>query len=316
MKKLTSLFISGMLAVTGCVCAVSASAEEVETAKITVVDGSKVTAVYEVPVGDKIECTVKGTSADKVTAFHGSVYINQADATSLVEESDLDILGYSEAYFSNGVHYDPGTFSSMYVRPVSADEFNLDKLGFIFSSGLPVSGFSDGIDMIKVAYEVKNPGECTIVTVINDVTYDDENGIPTKDKDSIKTVTTLNADEYIDAPTDEPTDAPTDAPTDEPTDAPTDEPTDAPTDEPTDKPTVAPTDAPTDNVTAAPTNGPTNATNATTATSNTTNQGTTNNSTTTGKVATGDSTSIALLMGAILLASAGTVVIARKKFAK
>ena len=309
MKKLTSLLMSGMLAVTGCVCAVTASAEDVETAKITVVDGKEVTAVYEVPVGEKIECTVKGTSTEKITGFHASLYVNQADATALVEESDLDVLGYAEAYFSNGVHYDPGMFASMYVRPVSPAEFNLDRLGFVFTSGLPVAGFDAGVDMIKVAYEVKSAGECTIVTTIDDATYDDENGIPTKDKTCIKTTTTLNVDEFTEEPT-EPTEPTEPSEPTEPT-APTEpsEPTE-PTDE---KPTDAtnPTSAPT----ADDTKAPTNATNATSTTTNSTTN-TTTNSSTTGKVATGDTATIAMIMAAILLASAGTVVIARKRLAK
>lgn len=313
MKKLTSILMSGMLAVTGCVCAVTASAEDLETAKITVVDGKEVTAVYEVPVGEKFECTVKGTSTEKITGFHASVYVNQTDATALVEESDLDVLGYAEGYFSNGVHYDPGMFASMHVRPVNPAEFNLDKLGLVFTSGLPVAGFDAGVDMIKVAYEVKSAGECMIVTTMDDATYDDENGIPTKDKTCIKTTTTLNVDSYTEDPTEpsEPTE-PSD-PT-EPTDStePTEpsEPTDpsAP-EEPTDvtNPTSAPTNA---------TNAPTNATNATSATTNSTTSNTTSSSTTTGKVATGDTATIAMIMAAILLASAGTVVIARKRLVK
>ena len=299
MKKLTSLFISGMLAVTGCVCAVTASADEVETAKITVMDGNTVTAVYEVPVGEKVECTVKGTSAAKVTGFHTSIFVNQTDAENLVSDSELDVLGYAEGYFANGVHYDPGMFASMQVRPVSPTEFNLDELGFLFTSGLPVSGFDAGLDMIKVAYEVKNAGECTIVTVMNDATVDDENGIPSKDKNAITTVTTLNADLY--------TEEPTEAPTEETTEAPTDEATEAPTDEATVAPTEAPTDA------TNPTEAPTNATSAPT---NATQKATTSTSTNTGKVDTGDSSSIALIGAAMLLASVGVVAIARKKLAK
>lgn len=308
MKKLTSLFISGMLAVTGCVCAVTASAET-EMAKITVVDGNEVTAVYEVPVGSTVECTVKGTSAEKITAFHGSIFVNQVDATTLAEESELDILGYAEAYFSNGVHYDPGNFGSMMVRPVSAAEFNRDELGFIYSAGLPAAGFDTGVDMIKVAYEVKNAGECTIVTTMNDVTYDDANGIPTKDITAISTVTTLDAETF----TEDPTEEPTEAPTEEPTVAPTEAPTVAPTDEATAPTATEPTDA-TNPTTATDATNTTNATNATNATSATsaTKAPTTNNSTT-GKVATGDSTTIAVIMSALLLASAGTVISVRRR---
>ena len=302
MKKFTSLFISGMLAVTGCVCAATASADEVETAKITVMDGNSVTAVYEVPVGEKVECTVKGTSAAKVTGFHTSIFVNQTDAANPVSESDLDILGYAEGYFANGVHYDPGMFASMQVRPVAPAEFTRDELGFLFTSGLPVSGFDAGVDMIKVAYEVKNPGECTIVTVMNDATIDDENGIPSKDKSAITTVTTLNADVY--------TEDPTEAPTAEPTEAPTAEPTDAPTEAPTKAPTEAPTNA------TNPTSAPTNATNPTSAPTNATQNSTASNSSNTGKVDTGDTASIALIGAAMLLASAGVVAVAKKKFAK
>lgn len=315
MKKLTSILISGMLAVTGCVCAVTASAEDVETAKITVVDGKEVTAVYEVPVGEKFECTVKGTSTEKITGFHTSVYVNQTDATALVDESELDVLGYAEGYFSNGVHYDPGMFASMHVRPVSPAEFNLDKLSFVFTAGLPVSGFDAGVDMIKVAYEVKSAGECTIVTTMDDATYDDENGIPTKDKTCIKTVTTLNVDEYTEDPT-EPSEEPTEPsdPTEPSVPTEPSAPTDpsAPTEpskpsEPTD--VTNPTSAPTANDTKAPTN----ATNNTSSSSST---NTSSSSTTTGKVATGDTATIAMIMLAILLASAGTVVISRKRLAK
>ena len=105
---------------------------------------------------------------------------------------------------------------------------------------------------------------------------------------------------YDDGPIERPTEEGTEGPTEEGTEAPTEEGTEAPTDEST----VAPTDAPTNATTA------TDATKATTTTTTTT-----TNSSATGKVATGDSTSVALLIGMLMLAGAG-IVVARKRVAE
>ena len=150
--------------------------------------------------------------------------------------------------------------------------------------------------------------------------------------------------DYPEDPTEEPTDTPTELPTEEPTEAPTVAPTELPTEEPTEAPTVAPTELPTEAPTVAPTDAPTvapteaptnvatdkptaptsatnattattatNATNATSATSATSSTSSSNTSTTTtGKVATGDASSVAMLLGMLMIA-AGTVISARRK---
>lgn len=143
--------------------------------------------------------------------------------------------------------------------------------------------------------------------------------------------TELPTEVTTEVPTSEPIVAPTEAPTSEPTVAPTEvptsEPTVIPTEVPTSEPTVAPTEAPTSEPTVAPTSvatdkptTPTNATNATTATNatsattgSTSSSNTTNTTTTTGKVATGDASSVAMLLGMLMIA-AGTVISARRKF--
>lgn len=86
MKKLTSLFMTCALVATSCVCAVSAAAADEDIAKITVVDASTgTTKVYNVPVGDKVECTVTGYSDKAITGILGLTYINQENADTLVE---------------------------------------------------------------------------------------------------------------------------------------------------------------------------------------------------------------------------------------
>ena len=110
------------------------------------------------------------------------------------------------------------------------------------------------------------------------------------------------------APTEAPTVAPTVAPTDAPTDAPTAAPTDAPTDgvtEPTDYVTE-PTDLPTPSKPATP-DSPTSVVNPGNGSSNGN-----ASTTTTGKVATGDSTSVAILLGVLMLAGAAVVVFRKK----
>jgi LPXTG-motif cell wall-anchored protein len=131
------------------------------------------------------------------------------------------------------------------------------------------------------------------------------------------------------APTEEATEAPTTAPTEEATEASTTAPTEetteasttAPSEETTEAPTTVSTEAPTGatnatNATVAPTQSVTSATNATNATSSNNSNGnsttTTTTSSTTGKVATGDSTSVAILL-AMLMMAAGAVVAVRRK---
>ncbi len=126
--------------------------------------------------------------------------------------------------------------------------------------------------------------------------------------------------DYSETPTDAPTETPTvDQPTDASTEAPTvDQPTDASTEVSTidDQSTSTPTG------TSASTNATQNSTTQSTqssTTSQTSNSNTSNSnsqsasSTTTGKVATGDSTSVTLLLIALLISS-GAIISARKKF--
>ncbi|MEE0061159.1 MAG: hypothetical protein UE295_10070, partial [Acutalibacteraceae bacterium] len=105
-------------------------------------------------------------------------------------------------------------------------------------------------------------------------------------------------------PTEAPTAEATEAPTAEATEDATSEATEAPTAEATVAPTTSATDA--TNSTVAPTNATSSATNATSSNNNTSTNNNTNSSAT-GKVATGDSTTIALLIGMLMLAGAGVV---------
>lgn len=106
-------------------------------------------------------------------------------------------------------------------------------------------------------------------------------------------------------------------PTEPITDAPANEPTSAPTEIPTDEPTSAPTNVSTENPTNQPASAPTSANNAakTDAGKVTTNYTTASTEKTAdmiGKVATGDSMTVTVLAGILILA-AGSVAVMRKK---
>ena len=320
MKKLTSVLMAGMLAATGCICAVTASATDETKATITVVDASGGESVTcEANVGDKIECTVTGYSDKSVTALLGSTYFNQVDADNLVEYSDIDVLGYSDGYYTEtGLFYDTGIFSTMAVRPEDSSEYDRDAFGYCYILGRPAGDYAaeNGQVIVKFALDVKAAGECTIKTVLEDVTYDDVNGEIVSDTSAVKTKTTVNvistgedsteatvATEATEAT--ETTEATVSTETTEATEdtAPS---TEAPTNA-----TNATTAIVATNVTTS-----TNATSATTATSksSTSTSTSTSNTTssTTGKVATGDSTSVALVL-AVLLVASGVFVVARRK---
>lgn len=311
MKKLTSILMAGMLAATGCICAVTASATDETKATITVVDASGGEPVTcEANVGDKIECTVTGYSDKSITALLGSTYINQADANSLVEYSDIDILGYSDGYYTEtGLFYDTGIFSSMIVRPEDASEYDRDACGYCYVLGIPAGDYAaeDGQVIVKFALDVKAAGECTIKTILEDVTYDDANGEIVSDASAAKTKTTVN----VISTGGDSTEATEATETTEATEATV--PTEAT--EVTAPSTEAPTNA-TNATTAIVATNATNATTSTTATSatNATSKSSTSNTTssTTGKVATGDSTSVALVL-AVLFVASGAFVVARRK---
>lgn len=320
MKKLTSVLMAGMLAATGCICAVTASATDETKATITVVDASGGESVTcEANVGDKIECTVTGYSDKSVTALLGSTYFNQVDADNLVEYSDIDVLGYSDGYYTEtGLFYDTGIFSTMAVRPEDSSEYDRDAFGYCYILGRPAGDYAaeNGQVIVKFALDVKAAGECTIKTVLEDVTYDDINGEIVSDVSAVKTKTTVNvistgedsteatvATEATEAT--ETTEATVSTETTEATEV-TAPSTEAPTNA-----TNATTAIVATNVTTS-----TNATSATTATSksSTSTSTSTSNTTssTTGKVATGDSTSVALVL-AVLLVASGVFVVARRK---
>ncbi|MEE0930371.1 MAG: LPXTG cell wall anchor domain-containing protein [Acutalibacteraceae bacterium] len=324
MKKLTSVLMAGMLAATGCICAVTASATDETKATITVVDASGGESVTcEANVGDKIECTVTGYSDKSVTALLGSTYFNQVDADNLVEYSDIDVLGYSDGYYTEtGLFYDTGIFSTMAVRPEDSSEYDRDAFGYCYILGRPAGDYAaeNGQVIVKFALDVKAAGECTIKTVLEDVTYDDVNGEIVSDTSAVKTKTTVNVISTGEDSTEateatEATDATEATETTEATEA------TVPTEATEATEVTAPsTEAPTNATNATTAIVATNATSSTTATSatNATSKSSTSTSTsnttssTTGKVATGDSTSVALVL-AVLLVASGVFVVARRK---
>lgn len=322
MKKLTSVLMAGMLAATSCVCAITASATDDTTAKINVVDDFMgqpgTTTTYDVKVGDKIECAVVGYSDKDITAVMGATLFNQKDAEDFTEYSDIDVLGYADGYYEEtGLFYDTGDFSTMAVRPEDSSEFDRDVFSYCYILGRPSGTYAeaDGQVIVKFALEVKSAGECTIKNLLQDVTYDDANGDIVSDDTAVRTAIKLNVVSSGETPTDA-TEATAATEATVPTEATA--PTEATiaTEVVTVPSTVAPTSATNatsgTNATSAATSGATSATNATNKPSTGTNTNSNNNSSTTGKVATGESTSIALIL-AVLFAVSGVVVVARKK---
>lgn len=121
------------------------------------------------------------------------------------------------------------------------------------------------------------------------------------------------ATEPVTEPATEPVTEPVTEPDTEPATEPDTEPATKPATEPATKPATAPTSAPTSATNATNATTATNATSATTASNSSTSSSNTSTSTT-GKVATGDASSVAMLL-AMLMISAGTVLTARRKFA-
>ncbi len=263
MKKLTSVLLAGMLTVSGCACAITASATNDSTkANLLVTDFngnySTETKSYEANVGDIIECTVTGTSTvDGLTGFAGidvATFFNQESATKDgVVYSDIDMLGYSTEYYDGGAFFQAGSFpgSLLVTRPEESKEFDRDSFGFITGGATNTGSFTPSQEIVKFTLKVNNAGTSYINTVVNEVIYIVGNDV-TDNNNALRTTTTVKV-----VKSEQPTDAPTEAPTEAPTAAPTDAPTAAPTEAPTAGPTDAPTEAPTEQPTEAPTFDPT-----------------------------------------------------------
>ena len=259
MKKLTSLLLAGMLTVSGCACAVTASAAgDDTTANLLVTDFngnySTETTGYEFHVGDIIECTVEGTSTiDELTGFSGiwtKTFFNQESATQNGEVfSNVDMLSYSTEYYDEGAFYQTGKFPGAMVvtRPEESKEFDRDLFDFSLVRAVNTGSFTPSQTIVKFTLRVDKPGTSYINTIVNDIVYVENNDVVTNN-DALRTTTTLKV--VKNAPS-TPTEAPTVAPTVAPTAAPTAAPTEASA--PTEAPTVAPTEA------SAPTEAPTEA---------------------------------------------------------
>ena len=266
MKKLTSLLLAGMLTVSGCACAVTASAADDDTmATLLVTDFngnySTETAGYEFHVGDIIECTVEGTSTiDELTGFSGiwtKTFFNQESATQNGEIfSNVDMLSYSTEYYDEGAFYQAGKFPGAMVvtRPEESKEFDRDLFDFSLVRAVNTGSFTPSQTIVKFTLRVDKPGTSYINTIVNDVVYVENNDVVTNN-DALRTTTTLRVVNNDPSSPSTPTEAPTAAPTVAPTAAPTVAPTEAPTEAsaPTEAPTVAPTEA------SAPTEAPTEA---------------------------------------------------------
>ena len=259
MKKLTSLLLAGMLTVSGCACAVTASAAGDDTkATLLVTDFngnySTDTTSYEFHVGDIIECTIEGTSTiDGLTGFSGiwtKTFFNQESATQNGEIfSNVDMLSYSTEYYDEGAFYQTGKFPGAMVvtRPEESKEFDRDLFDFSLVRAVNTGSFTPSQTVVKLTLKIDKPGTSYINTIVNDIVYVENNDVVTNN-DALRTTTTLKV--VKNAPS-TPTEAPTEAPTATPTVAPTAAPTEASA--PTEAPTVAPTEA------SAPTEAPTEA---------------------------------------------------------
>ena len=259
MKKLTSLLLAGMLTVSGCACAVTASAAgDDTTANLLVTDFngnySTETTSYEFHVGDIIECTIEGTSTiDGLTGFSGiwtKTFFNQESATQNGEIfSNVDMLSYSTEYYDEGAFYQTGKFPGAMVvtRPEESKEFDRDLFDFSLVRAVNTGSFTPSQTVVKLTLKIDKPGTSYINTIVNDIVYVENNDVVTNN-DALRTTTTLKV---VKSAPSTPTEAPTVAPTSAPTVAPTVAPTEASA--PTEAPTVAPTEA------SAPTEAPTEA---------------------------------------------------------
>ena len=306
MKKLTSLFLAGMVATIGCASAISSVSADTG-AKVTL-SADELTPMTSVTVnkGDKIEFTVTGFSDKAITGAVVATYINQsADSDSPAEYTDTEVLRYADGYYTDDTTsaFYKSAFAGYQVRPESEEEFDRDKFGYCYVLGRPSGDYNSetGQFMYSFAVDVVGDGNCWVKTVLEDVTFENEAGEPETDLSALKLKTTMKVEYAGEVPTDAPTDAPTEEiPTDVPTDAPTDAPSEVVTEIVTDAPTsatnVQPTVAPTEKATTITTSAPTSANN---------NSGNNNSSNTTsnsgGKVATGSNRSV---MVTLLCASA------------
>ena len=240
MKKLTSLLLAGMLTVSGCACAVTASAAgDDTTANLLVTDFngnySTETTSYEFHVGDIIECTIEGTSTiDGLTGFSGiwtKTFFNQESATQNGEIfSNVDMLSYSTEYYDEGAFYQTGKFPGAMVvtRPEESKEFDRDLFDFSLVRAVNTGSFTPSQTVVKLTLKIDKPGTSYINTIVNDIVYVENNDVVTNN-DALRTTTTLKV---VKSAPSTPTEAPTVAPTSAPTVAPTEAPTEAPTFDP------------------------------------------------------------------------------------
>ena len=238
MKKLTSLLLAGMLTVSGCACAVTASAAgDDTTANLLVTDFngnySTETTSYEFHVGDIIECTIEGTSTiDGLTGFSGiwtKTFFNQESATQNGEIfSNVDMLSYSTEYYDEGAFYQTGKFPGAMVvtRPEESKEFDRDLFDFSLVRAVNTGSFTPSQTVVKLTLKIDKPGTSYINTIVNDIVYVENNDVVTNN-DALRTTTTLKV---VKSAPSTPTEAPTVAPTE--ASAPTEAPTEAPTFDP------------------------------------------------------------------------------------
>ena len=104
MKKLTSLFLAGMMATVGSAGAISsASADTDDVCVVSLVKDSEGVGI-SAPLhkGDKIEFTVTGYSEKAITGAIVATYINQEKSDDTVEYTDKEVLRYADGYYTDG----------------------------------------------------------------------------------------------------------------------------------------------------------------------------------------------------------------------
>lgn len=224
MKKIKSIVLAGLIAISSFAGIITASAAPISddnTANFYItdsIDGDSVTSASEpsftANVGDIVEISVSAKSTSDITDFCSidiRTFFNQSSCDSHNTYDGNGILSYTKGYDDNSFYklYDGFKNASIITNP-DDEHYPSTRNSFIYTlSSVHNSGdFSSSQVLYRFTLEVTKSGDSYVNTTIRDIAHDYPDEYLKSEPNLLNTYTTMSVIKQAEKPTTEPTTEP------------------------------------------------------------------------------------------------------------
>lgn len=224
MKKIKSIVLAGLIAISSFTCIITASAAPISddnTANFYITDAIKGDSIvspsepsFTANVGDIVEISVSAKSTSDITDFCSidiRTYFNQSSGNSYDTYDDNGILLYTKGYDDDSFYklYDGFKNTSVVTNPDN-EHYPSTRNSFIYtaSSAYNSGDFSSSQVLYRFTLEVTKPGDNYVNTIIRDIAHNYPDEHLKSEPNLLNTYTTMSVIKPAETPTTEPTTEP------------------------------------------------------------------------------------------------------------